>query len=109
MLEMTVIQRFLKKNVDWVNDDIWSVFSLARTEIWHITPASGMRDVAITPNGLVRLAGKDGNIGSSPDDGVTFIQNEDARGIENIAAERFGAWAVGINGALWRKRFSSQF
>jgi hypothetical protein len=88
---------------------MWIVFSLVQAEIWHITPTNGMRDVAITPNGLVRLAGKDGIIGSSPVDGVTFIQDEEARGIESIVAGRSGAWAVGINGALWRKLFSSQF
>lgn len=67
-----------------------------------------MRDVPITPNGLVRLSGKDEIMGSSPDDGATFIQDEEARGIESIVAGRSAAWAVGINGALWRKRFSSQ-
>lgn len=82
---------------------------MVQAEIWHITPINGMRDVAITLNGLVRLAGKDGIIGSSPDDGVTFIQDEEARDIESIVAGRSGAWAVGINGAFWRKRFSSQF
>jgi len=47
-------------------------------------------------------------MGSSPDDGATFIQDEEARGIESIVAGRSAAWAVGINGTLWRKRFSSQ-
>lgn len=83
-------------------------FSLVQAEIWRITPTNGMRDVSITPNGLVRLSGKDGIIGSSPDDVVIFIQDEEARGIESIVAGRSGAWAVGINAALWRKRFSSQ-
>ncbi len=76
---------------------------------WAKTPASGAGDVAIAPNGLIWLAGKDGTIWSSPDGGVTFSQDEEARGIENISAGRSGAWAVGFNGALWRKLFSPQF
>ena len=83
--------------------------SLAQAEIWHSTPTSGMRDVAIAPNGFIWLTGKDGTIWSSPDGGVTFSQDEEARGIENIAAGRSGAWAVGFNGVLWRKLFSPQF
>jgi len=76
---------------------------------WTKTAASGAGDVAIAPNGLIWLAGKDGAIWSSPDGGVTFSQDEEARGIENISAGRSGAWAVGFNGALWRKLFSPQF
>jgi len=76
---------------------------------WTKTAASGIGDVAIGPNGLIWLAGKNGTIWSSPDDGVTFSQDEQASGIENIAAGRGGAWAVGFNGTLWRKLFSPQF
>jgi photosystem II stability/assembly factor-like uncharacterized protein len=76
---------------------------------WTKTAASGAGDVAIAPNGLIWLAGKDGAIWSSPDGGVTFSQDEEARGIESIAAGRPGAWAVGFNGTLWRKLFSPQF
>jgi photosystem II stability/assembly factor-like uncharacterized protein len=76
---------------------------------WTKTAASGVGDVAIAPNGLIWLAGKDGTIWSSPDDGVTFSQDEEANGLENIAAGRSGAWAVGFNGTLWRKLFSPQF
>lgn len=76
---------------------------------WAKTPASGAGDVAIAPNGLIWLAGKDGTIWSSPNGGVTFSQDEEARGIENISAGRSGTWAVGFNGTLWRKLFSPQF
>ena len=75
---------------------------------WTKTAANGIGDVAIAPNGLIWLAGKNGTIWSSPDDGVTFSQDEQASGIENIATGRGGAWAVGFNGTLWRKLFSPQ-
>jgi len=79
------------------------------TGSWTKTSASGAGDVAIAPNGLIRFAGKDGTVWSSPDGGATFSQDEEARGIENIAAGRSGAWAVGFSGVLWRKLFSPQF
>lgn len=83
--------------------------SWAHAEIWHSTPVSAMRDVAVAPNGLIWLVGKNGAIWSSADDGTTFSQDEHAKGIENIAAGRGGAWAVGSNGTLWRKLSSPQF
>ena len=79
------------------------------TGSWSKTTASGIADVATAPNGLIWLAGKNGAIWSSSDDGVTFSQDEEASGLENIAAGRSGAWAVGFNGVLWRKLFSPQF
>jgi len=71
--------------------------------------ASGIGDVAVAPKGIIWLAGKNGTIWSSPDNGVTFSQDEEASGIENIAAGKAGAWAIGLNGKLWRKLFSPQF
>lgn len=79
------------------------------TGSWTKTSASGAGDVAIASNGLIWFASKDGTLWSSPDGGVTFSQDEEARGIENIAAGRSGAWAVGFNGVLWRKLFSPRF
>lgn len=78
-------------------------------ENWIQTTANGIGDVAIAPNGLIWLAAKNGAVWSSSDDGVTFNQDEHATGIENIAAGRSGAWAVGLDGTLWRKLFSPQF
>lgn len=78
-------------------------------EKWIQTTASGIGDVAIAPNGLIWLAAKNGAVWSSSDDGVTFSRDEHANGIENIAAGRSGAWAVSLNGTLWRKLFSPQF
>ena len=78
-------------------------------ERWIQTTASNIGDVAIAPGGLIWLAGKNGIVWSSSDDGVTFTQDEHASGIENIAAGRSGAWAVGFDGTLWRKLFSPQY
>jgi photosystem II stability/assembly factor-like uncharacterized protein len=38
--------------------------------------ASGIGDVAVAPKGIIWLAGKNGTIWSSPDNGVTFSQDE---------------------------------
>ena len=76
---------------------------------WTKTAASGIGDVAVAPKGIIWLAGKNGTIWSSPDNGVTFSQDEEASGIENIATGKAGAWAIGLNGKLWRKLFSPQF
>jgi photosystem II stability/assembly factor-like uncharacterized protein len=76
---------------------------------WSKTAASRIGDVAIETKGLIWLADKDGAIWRSPDDGVTFSQDEEASGIESVAAGRGGAWAVGFDGTLWRKLFSPQF
>ena len=61
---------------------------------WTKTAVSGIGDVAIAPNGLIWLAGKNGTVWSSPDNGVTFSQDEQISGIENIAAGRgcMGGW-----------------
>lgn len=86
--------------------------SLVQAEIWHHTATSGVKDVAIAPNGLIWLTGKYGTIWSSPDDGFTFSQDEQASGIENIAAGRgvhgrLGSMAnYGVNSFLLSPNFS---
>lgn len=68
---------------------------------WTQTPASGMGDVAVAPDGTVWLAGDNGTIWSSTD-GANFDQIE-ASGFESLAAGSNGrVWAVGTNGTLWR-------
>lgn len=59
-----------------------------------------MGDVAVAPNGVIWLAGKNGTLWTSPN-GDTFTQSE-ASGFESIAAGWEGAWAVGFNSSLWQ-------
>lgn len=76
---------------------------------WTQTTVSGIEDVAVASDGLIWLTGKNGVLWSSLDGGVTFSQDNEVSGLENIAAGRRGAWAVGFDGALWHKFFSPQF
>ncbi|SFI42229.1 tectonin domain-containing protein [Nitrosomonas sp. Nm34] len=76
---------------------------------WSETAANEIEDIAIAPNGLIWLTGKDGTVSSSSDDGVTFSQYEEVGGLKNIAARNRDAWAVSFDGTLWHKFFSPQF
>lgn len=79
------------------------------TGSWIKTAADEVGDIAIAPNGLIWLARKDGTVWSSSDESITFIHYEEAGDLENIAAMKRGAWAVGFDGTLWHKFFSPQF
>ena len=95
-------------------DMVWAVKSDGSlwklvAESWSRTAVTGIEDIAIAPNGLIWLTGKDGTVSSSSDDGVTFNQYEEVSGLKNIAARNRGAWAVSFDGTLWHKFFSPQF
>jgi photosystem II stability/assembly factor-like uncharacterized protein len=69
---------------------------------WNKTDASGMRDVAVAPDGTVWLAGWNGTIWFSHDQGKTFQQQADASGFSRVAVAPDGTvWGVGYNGTLW--------
>lgn len=76
---------------------------------WTQATVSGIEDVAVASDGLIWLTGKNGILWNSLDGGVTFSQDNEVSGLENIAAGRRGAWAVGFDGTLWHKFFSPQF
>ena len=76
---------------------------------WIQTPISEIADVAVASDGLIWLTGKNGALWNSLDGGVTFNQDSEVSGLENISAGRRGAWAVGFDGTLWHKFFSPQF
>lgn len=68
---------------------------------WRKTPASGVNDAAIGPDGRVWMAGRNGTVWFT-DNGEDF-NRVPAEGFERIAAGANGAvWAVGANGTLWR-------
>ncbi|MBP9871378.1 MAG: hypothetical protein KBC53_07740 [Nitrosomonas sp.] len=96
------------------NGVVWAVRSDGTlwkfvTGQWVSIAVGGITDVAVAPNGLICYVGKDGTIWRSSDGGNTFSQDEPASGLQNIAAGRGGAWAVGIDGTVWRNLFSPQF
>lgn len=67
--------------------------SEAHAEIWHSTSVSAMRDVAVAPDGIIWLTGKDGTVWVSDNIyGSSFTQ---------IASHDFSRIAVGLGGAAW--------
>jgi hypothetical protein len=75
----------------------------AQAANWTKTPASGMGDVAVGPDGKVWLAGKNGTIWFT-NNGKDFTQVE-ASGFDSVAVGPDGTvWAIGLNGTLWRYR-----
>lgn len=95
-------------NVVWAVKSDGSLWKFAANS-WTQTPMGGIEDVAMASNGLIWLTGKNGVLWSSLDGGATFNQDDEVNGLENIAAGRRGAWAVGFDGTLWHKFFSPQF
>lgn len=76
---------------------------------WIQIAVSGIEDVAVAADGLIWLTGKNGILWNSADGGATFKQDDEVSGLENIAAGRRGAWAIGFDGTVWHKFFSPQF
>ncbi|MBL0011856.1 MAG: hypothetical protein IPP22_14570 [Nitrosomonas sp.] len=77
--------------------------SLARAEIWHSTPTSGMRDVAIAPNGLIWLTGGDGTVWASDNIYGSSFTQIGASGFSRVSVGPDNTvWAIGSNGALWK-------
>lgn len=95
-------------NVVWAVKSDGTLWKFAANS-WIQATVSEIEDVAVAPNGLIWLTGKNGILWNSRDGGVTFSQDDEVNGLENIAAGRRGAWAVGFDGVLWHKFFSPQF
>jgi hypothetical protein len=71
------------------------------TNRWAKTAASGMMDVALSSDGTVWLAGRNGSIWFSNDQAKTFHET-DASGFSRVSVGPDGVlWAVGSNGTLW--------
>jgi photosystem II stability/assembly factor-like uncharacterized protein len=108
-------------NVLWavgINGTLWYYQSASGKPAWKQTAASDMRDVGVELSsmssnqhlGRIWLAGKNGTVWLSIDNGVTFTQKTDASGFASIAgagsqskvsSNPEDAWAVGTNGTVW--------
>lgn len=77
--------------------------SLTQAEIWHSTRTGEMNDVAIAPNGLIWLTGKNGAVWVSDNIyGSSFTQIK-ASGFNRLSVGPDSTvWVIGSSGALWK-------
>ncbi|MGZ0018111.1 WD40/YVTN/BNR-like repeat-containing protein [Nitrosomonas sp. wSCUT-2] len=77
--------------------------SLTQAEIWHSTRTSEMKDVAVAPNGLIWLTGKNGAVWVSDNIyGSSFTQIK-ASGFSRLSVGPDSTvWVIESNGSLWK-------
>lgn len=77
--------------------------SWSHAEIWHSTPVSAMRDVAVAPNGIIWLTGKDGAVWVSDNIyGSSFTQIPGHDFIRIAVGLDGTAWVIKSDGTLWK-------
>lgn len=67
---------------------------------WTQTPASGMQDVTVGPDGVMFAAGANATVWRSDNMGQNWVQTP-ASGMRRVDYNGTVLWAVGNNGTLW--------
>lgn len=77
--------------------------SLVQAEIWSRTAKSGMKDVAVAPDGIIWLTDKKGAIWKSDNIYASSLTQIEASGFSRISIGPSGiVWAVKSDGTLWK-------
>ncbi|SFL83695.1 tectonin domain-containing protein [Nitrosomonas communis] len=77
--------------------------SLAQAEIWSRTAISGMKDVAVAPDGIIWLTDKNGAVWKSDNIYASSLTQIETSGFSRISVGPDGVvWAVKSNGTLWK-------
>ena len=77
--------------------------SLIQAEIWSRTTTSGMKDVAVAPDGIIWLTDKNGAVWKSDNIYASSLTQIEASGFSRISVGPDGVvWTVKSNGTLWK-------